>query len=291
MTQSASHTGESGRTGPLLVALGAAFVGLAPIGARLSEMGPQATAFWRFLLAAPLLALLLYFKGVPLKRPHPFTLIMGASIGLYMCVWHASLEITSVANATFIVNVGSVSVGLLAWAFLKQRPSRLWPIAAIVTLAGAATMSFGGANGGSGNIQGDLIAVVAAFFMASYVMTAGLAQRHQDTFNVMFWGALAAAMAALLASLIVGEKVTPNKLTDLSGPIFLAFFAQFLGQSCIIFGVGKTPPSVAGVILMLQPVVSGVIAWPLFQENLSIVQILGAVGILAGVYLANLKTK
>ncbi|RYD90233.1 MAG: EamA family transporter, partial [Sphingomonadales bacterium] len=55
--------------GPAMVLGGAVAIGFAPIGLRLSEFGPQATAFWRFLFALPMIAAVIYATGGKLGRP------------------------------------------------------------------------------------------------------------------------------------------------------------------------------------------------------------------------------
>jgi drug/metabolite transporter (DMT)-like permease len=50
--------------------------------------------------------------------------LAGTFFGLDITFWHASLVMTSVANATFLVNLGNAAVGLIAWIALGERPSR-----------------------------------------------------------------------------------------------------------------------------------------------------------------------
>jgi drug/metabolite transporter (DMT)-like permease len=97
-------------------------IGFAPIGLRLSEFGPQATGFWRMLFALPVIAAVIYLQGGKLSRPSVFSIVAGIFFGLDIAFWHASLVLTSVANATFIVNLGNASVGIVAWIVLKERP-------------------------------------------------------------------------------------------------------------------------------------------------------------------------
>lgn len=273
--------------GPLMVFFGAAFVGLAPIGLRLSDMEPQATAFWRFLLAIPLLAFASSVSPLKIKSPTLPIVLAGVFFALDIAFWHAALTMTSVANATFIVNLGSVSVGVLAWIFLRQAPKRIWFFAAPLAVLGAAGMSFGGGMGGSGDISGDMLAVIAALLVANYLLFASIARAKSDAMSVIFWATVVEAGVALVITLFMGEQVLPSNLKAMAAPLFLALFAQVLGQGLIVFGAGMSPPAVSGVMLMTQPVVAGLIAWPLFQEHLSPLQIGGAAFILLGVWLVS----
>jgi hypothetical protein len=137
-------------------------IGFAPIGLRLSEFGPQATGFWRMLFALPVIAAVIYLQGGKLSRPSVFSIVAGIFFGLDIAFWHASLVLTSVANATFIVNLGNASVGIVAWIVLKERPANIWPVAIGVALLGALLLSRGAAGAAAGALTGDLLALLAA---------------------------------------------------------------------------------------------------------------------------------
>ncbi len=282
----AAAEGHSILKGALFVALGGIFVGLAPIGLRLSEMGPQATAFWRFAFALPLLYVFAKARNIPLGRPNWQSIVVGIAFGLDIALWHAALTKTSVANATFLVNLGSVSAGLIAWLIFGQRPRAIWPIAACFAITGAAAMSFGSSAGGSGDIHGDILALTAAMSLAIYFVMLGPARRNMNAIAVLFWATIAEACVSTIASLTMGESILPAEMSQLAAPLFLAVFAHVLGQGFIIFGGGMAPPSVTGVVIMMQPVVAGLVAWPLFKEHLSPMQLAGGAAILFGVWLA-----
>ena len=103
--------------GPLLLLAGGVFIGLAPIGLRLGldDLGPQAIAFWRYIFAIPLLLVLLVAieQRMPAKI-NGYVVLAGIFFALDIALWHWGLTLTTVANATFIVNLGNVCVGFMA---------------------------------------------------------------------------------------------------------------------------------------------------------------------------------
>ncbi|MDZ4762815.1 MAG: DMT family transporter [Alphaproteobacteria bacterium] len=275
-----------GLIGPAMMLLGAVAIGFAPIGLRLSEFGPQATALWRFVFALPLLAIMIYAFGGRIRRPSVFAILAGVFFGLDMAFWHAALVRTSVANATFIVNLGNVAVGLLAWLVLKERPSRIWPVAVAIALAGALMLSRGADNAHPGALQGDLLALVAAVMVSLYLFFAKLARRRETALNVIFWATVAETVVAACATVGTGETLLPPDLSWFLAPLFLAIVAHGLGQTLIVSGVGRTPAALAGLLILIQPVTAALIAAPLFDEWLTLVQLAGAALILCGVWLA-----
>jgi drug/metabolite transporter (DMT)-like permease len=261
-------------------------IGFAPIGLRLSEFGPQATGFWRMLFALPVIAAVIYLQGGKLSRPSVFSIVAGIFFGLDIAFWHASLVLTSVANATFIVNLGNASVGIVAWIVLKERPANIWPVAIGVALLGALLLSRGAAGAAAGALTGDLLALAAAVMVGLYLFFAKLARRKETAMSVLFWSTAATLVVLAAASGVRGEAFLPPDPAWFIVPLALAVIAHVLGQGLIVAGVGRTPAAVAGVLLLVQPVASAVAAWPLFGELLTPMQLAGAALILVGVWLA-----
>jgi drug/metabolite transporter (DMT)-like permease len=272
--------------GPLMMLGGAVAIGFAPIGLRLSEFGPQATAFWRFAFALPLLAIVIFATGGRIRAPGPLSLLAGLFFGLDIAFWHEALVETSVANATFLVNLGNASVGVIAWVVLKEKPARIWPVAIGVALLGALLLSRGADPGGSSTLYGDLLAMAAAAMVAMYLFFARLARRTETALNVLFWATVVELVVAGGATGVTGEDLLPPDAAWLLAPLFLAIVAHVTGQGLIIAGVGRTPTAVGGLLLLVQPVTGVLIAWPLFGETLSPLQMGGAALVLVGVWLA-----
>nr|WP_249809160.1 hypothetical protein [Bradyrhizobium sp. 150] len=59
----------------------------------------------------------------------------GFLLAAELTSWHISLHMTSVANATLLVNIAPIFVSLYCWLFL-QIPSRLFVAALSITIAG-----------------------------------------------------------------------------------------------------------------------------------------------------------
>ena len=109
--------------GALLV--GAACIALSPIFVRLSEAGPTATAFWRVALAVPVLWILFFLKTKAKSQRYsgkwPLLLAAGFAFAGDLGFWHASVQLTSVANSTLLANLAAIFV-TLAGATIR-RPS------------------------------------------------------------------------------------------------------------------------------------------------------------------------
>lgn len=280
---------ERGWIGPLMVFGGGACIGFAPIGLRLGldDLGPQAIAFWRYAFAAPvLLALVFLVERRAPRRPNRYVLLAGTFFALDIALWHWGLTLTTVANATFIVNLGNVSVGFVAWLFLKERPTNIWFGAVLLAIAGAAALSLGGEAGSKGDIRGDLLALSAALLVSGYMLASKLARRTLGGVETIFWlTCVEVSIAGIIVSLS-GEAFFPDDLSGFRAPLFLALVVQVMGQGLIIGGLGRTPAAIAGIVVVVQPVVAAAISWTLFDEPLSALQAGGAAAILAAIWLS-----
>ena len=280
--------------GPFMVVLGGTFIGLAPIGLRigLDDLGPQAIAFWRYVFALPVLFLLVVLvqKRLPAK-PNKFIVIAGACFAVDIGLWHWSLTMTTVANATFIVNLGNIGVGLTAWLFLRERPTLMWLPAALIAMAGAAALSLGGGVDGKTDLRGDLLALAAAALVSCYIVAAKVARRRLSGLETIFW--LTAVEIVVAGLMVIGfqEKFFPPELSGFLVPLFLAIFVQIGGQGLIILGLGHTPAAIAGVLILVQPVVAAAISWQLFDEPLAPIQAGGGVLILVGIFISQRGTQ
>ncbi|WOR15381.1 DMT family transporter [Hyphomonas sp. FCG-A18] len=278
--------------GPLMVLGGGICIGFAPIGLRLGleELGPQAIAFWRYLFALPILFVLAVGVNRRLPaRPNPYIVIAGVCFALDIGLWHWSLTYTTVANATFIVGLGNVCVGLMAWIFLRERPTLIWGCAVLVAIIGAAALSLGGNAGGQTDIRGDMLALAAAVLVSGYMVASKVARNRLGGLDAVFWLTLVEVGVAALMVIGFRESFLPATLMGFAAPLFLAIAVQVGGQGLIITGLGHTPAAIAGVLLLVQPIVAASISWQLFGETLTALQAGGAALILLGIYLSQQK--
>jgi drug/metabolite transporter (DMT)-like permease len=98
--------------------------------------------------------------------------------------------------------------------------------------------------------------------------------------DVIFWLTVVEAVVAGFMVIISGESFMPPTLAGFAAPAFLALAAQIGGQGLIIAGLGRTPAAIAGIIVLIQPVVAAAISWQLFDESLTAIQGGGAALIL-----------
>lgn len=273
------------------VAGGAALLGFAPIGVRLSELGPQATAFWRFAFALPLLVILCVGQrsGPPAGRV-PILLIAGVCFGLDIAFWHWALGMTTVVNATLASNMTPLFAAAAGWLLFKERITPLYALGAGVAFAGALTLSYARATGagaasGEAGLQGDLYGLVSAFWYAAYLIIMRGERARVSTVAAMLATTASAAVFALALASALGENLLPHTLNGWLVLVGLGIVVHVGGQGLIAYGLGHLPIALSTILLWVQPIAAAALSWILFGEALSPLAFAGAALVLSGVWI------
>ncbi len=272
---------------------GAAGIAFAPIFVRLSEIGPSATAFHRLFLALPLLLMWTRFEGPangsgrrPGRKEAILLVVAGLVFAADLAFWHWSILLTSVANATLLANFAPVFVTLGAWLILKERISARFMAALAVSLAGTAVLVGTSFEIDRQHVIGDGLGIITAVFYGGWLLTVKQLRATLDTGTILFWSGLVAAAALLPVALISGESLFAPTLTGWMILLGLAWLCHCCGQGLIAQALAHLPASFSSLVLMLQPVVSALLAWAILSEPLQPLQAAGGLVVLFGIMLA-----
>lgn len=266
--------------------LGACAIGFVPNLVRLADTGPAAAGFWRMALSLPILLPMMLRDGKDLTlRPSGASLMAGLFFAGDLAFWHYGIRYTSVANATVLANLSPVVVTAVAWFAFRERPGRIFLAGLVLALAGAWTMAAGARAGSSGALLGDLLSLTTAFWYALYFIAMRRARQGEGASRAMFWSSMATAPVMLAVAVALGEPLMPASPLGWLACIGLAV-AHVAGQGSIAWALGRLPASIASVVVLAQPVVAAIVAWFLFHESLTPLQIAGGVLTLVGVVVA-----
>jgi len=273
----------------LALVAGALAIAFAPIFVRLSETGPAATAFWRVALAVPVLMVLAHRArpgmktNVPVRWP---VILCGLFFAVDIGVWHYSIEYTTVANAALLANLAPVFVALAAWALFGERITRLFTLGMALAIAGAALLTGASFSLDPQQVYGDMFGVLTAVFYGAYQLSVARLRRLHSAFSIMAWSSLFSAFGLLTGTVLLGENLLPQTAAGWSVLFGIALISQVGGQTLITYAFAHLPVSFSSVSLLIHPIMSAVLAWVLLGEVLTWTHLIGAVVILAGIYLA-----
>src|SRR5262245_25551579 len=235
---------------------GAVGIGFAPIFVRLSELGPSATAFYRLFFALP--AFWLWFGWEQGRTPtQPETaktscsrwlfVLSGLCFAADMALWHWSIKLTTVANATLLANFAPLLVAAGARIFFRERIT--FPLLAGMALAvvGGALLVRASLHLTLRHAWGDAVALMAAVFYAGYLLAVKRLTRSFSTAAIMAWSSLVTSPALLVVTLLSKESLIATRATGWMVLVALALVSQVGGQGMITFALSHLPASFSAV--------------------------------------------
>ena len=243
--------------------------------------------FWRLLLATlTVLGIGALVRRTPdLRRlPHRTFAAYGVVIALHFFLYIASLSFTSVAHSLALVYTAPLFIAVLSWLVLKEqlRP-RQWAGVALGVI-GAAVLAGFEPNLTPSILVGDALAIGSAITFAIYSVI-GRAQRERHTLfeyaaGVYGWGALWLLPLALWFART--SVYTPGAALAIVG---LGVGPLGTGHTLYNAALRRVPATYVNLIATLE-VVGGVLLGALLLGELpSVVALIGAVIVLAGILL------
>jgi drug/metabolite transporter (DMT)-like permease len=268
---------------------GAIVIGTTPILVRLADCGAAAAGFWRLAIAAPLLALMASSRGTAgVGRPSWAIGLAGIAFALDLGCWHYGIRYTSVANATVLPNLTPILVTLVSWAFLKEQPRPVFLVGLVAAVGGAVLMTYGPTSARAAGAMphiGDALSISTAVWYGLYFIAVRAARRRSSTFSVMLWSCIVGAPPLLLTAFLMREQLLPASALGWGAVAGLGL-AHVFGQGSIAWALGRLPASTASVTVLVQPVIAGMLAYLIFREVLTSLQIAGGALALMGVVVA-----
>lgn len=277
----------------VLVALGAVVISASAILIQLAGTGPATTAFWRCLLALPVLIPLLVLEqrrlGPRPARARLGALLAGAFLAVDFVLWNHAISDLGAGIATVVGNMQVLFVAAAAWVLFKERPQRNFLIALPVVMGGVVLVSglTGAVPGGIHPLAGIWYGAGTSLAYAGFLLVMRRTSAH--TPHVVGPLAEATASAGVTAALL-GPAFGGLQL-DIGWPAFgwlliLAMSSQTFGWLLITSGLPRLPAALTSLVLLLQPAIAMLLAAVVLAEQPTLVQIAGAVAVCGGVLIA-----
>ena len=275
----------------LMIVIGVIGISLSSIFVRYSPAPSAVTAAWRLLWTVILMTPVVLGKkqfrrelAGTARRCILMSCLSGLFLAAHFTLWFESLSHTSVASSTTIVvctEVIWVSLGFLL--FLRGRISRKAALAMAAAVCGSALIAFSD-SASDAHLYGDILALLAALAMAVYMLI-GRVMRATMSTSVYTYIVYCACCLVLLA--LCGVQNAPllgfGTAPAIIG-LLLAVFSTILGHSIFSWCLKYFSPSFVSASKLCEPVAAAILAVFLFQEIPGLLQIVGGILIMGGVY-------
>ncbi|MFM8662902.1 MAG: DMT family transporter, partial [Acidimicrobiaceae bacterium] len=269
---------------PVLAVFIAVFAwGIGPLLFLAPSLSINSILFYRVLFWPPLLYLIARRGGRKInKKLFRSVWLPGMLFGVSTIFGFTAIIETSVANATIIGNVSTAMVLFAAPKFLNEKISRWQVLLAFTSFAGVVAIVVGAGNTGGSSLFGDFLALINALTWTFYFISS---KRRRvdgvDTWQFLYGVSVIQVLVVVPYSLITSDDITQITLRDLGFLIAMTLFSGTIGHSFMLWAQKYVDASVSSLILLLGPVISSIGAWLVYNQNISVIQIVGGVVVLA----------
>jgi len=247
------------------------------------------TGFYRMAVATTvLLAPFLLQQGrraTASRRSWRWGIMGGLWFSLNLVLLNSALLLTSAATATLLDNTAPIWVGLGAVIIFRERLTGRYWAGLGLALAGAGVVTGVNPLAGLNPAPGDALAFVGALFYAGYLLNTQHGRREVDTLTYLWLVAATATAVIFLAVQVMGLSLTGYPARTYLALLAVGLVPQTAGWLLINYALGHLPASAAVIVLLAQPVTTGLLSIPLLGESLTQRQVLGGALTLLGIYL------
>ncbi len=274
----------------IALAIGVVAIGWSAIFVRWTHMPGLASAFYRVLFAAAVLWPFLVLPGKSFRNLDASTLRWAALGGLFFAgdvgMYNIAVLHTTAGGATLLGNNAPVFVGILTWIITRKAPPRqFWMVLALATAGTVLIMRVDAKRMGL-ELTGDLLAFGTSICFALYLMVTERLRDRCDSATLLALSSSASAAALLPVSLLTHTSLRIPGAWSFAAVLGLALVCQVIGYFSLTYALGHLPATITSVLLLAVAPVSAILAFILFDERMTPLQLLGGALVLLGVWLA-----
>lgn len=262
--------------------------------------------YWREIFVALSVAIILAvvnpnrLRGI--KGHYGFLLLYGLVVALFNSMWTFSVAQNGAAVATVLAYSSTAFTTLLGWLLLKESISYIKIVVVVMSLVGCALVVGAyspelWALNGAGALVGMAVGLSYSFYG---IMGRIGAKRGLNTWTMLLYIFLFGSFMVLVVNLAFGYALPggARKPVDMfwlgtSLPGWLMMIALAVGPTLFGFGLYNVslrylPSSTANLVVMIEPIFTSIVAYFIFGEVLSFIQLVGALLILSAMLVLRL---
>ncbi|MBF6615643.1 DMT family transporter [Pollutimonas thiosulfatoxidans] len=247
-------------------------------------IGPFDLVMWRYLIAFPVLLIMLLATRQTLAFP-PLWLTLGTAVFqtmAFQCLSQLALVTGGAGHVVMLAYTMPFWMALFAWGLLGEKPTKRHVVGFV--LAGVGLTGIIAPWQGLGSLTASFIALAGGVCWGlGAVLAKKMFQRHTlNVLTVTMWQMLLGAVLTWPFTLIIPQRPIVWGWELSLGLAYMAVGASALGWWLWMSVVRRVSASVAGISSLGVPVLTVILAWLLLDERPSAAEVGGIVLILAG---------
>jgi len=252
---------------------------------------PLAYSATRFAAAAIVVSSITYGleHSLRFEPRHALVLAAAAVVGIYInqITFVYAVDLTNASTVALIFGSLPILTAVFAYAVGVERLHRRFWIAAAISFLGVILVAAGSGGGFSGNLTGDLLALVATATWGIYSVAIVPLLRRYSVWRISAGALVVAAIPLLLTAI----PQLARQDWDLEPLVWAALVFAVLGPLVLtnvlwFTAIERVGPSRATLVTNLQPFLAALFAVALLSEELTWLQVAGGLAIGVSLLLA-----
>ena len=271
----------------IALAAGVLFISIFPILVKMNLTPPVVSAFYRMAIAAAVLVPFVLLTGKLKKTTRKLTLysiLCGVIFGLDVGVWNVAIQGSTATQATLLTNLSPIWVGIGAFFFLKDKPTRNFWIGTVIAIFGMVllvgfrtfiNLDFNFAFG---------FAILSGMLYAVYMLLSKNILNEIDVWNFMTISLLSSMIALGALSYFLGEPFGGYSQLGWITLVIQGLICQLAAWLLISYATKHMRATRVSVSLLGQAVLAAILASVFLKEAISMQMVIGGLFLLFGIW-------
>ncbi|WP_339172768.1 DMT family transporter [Solibacillus sp. FSL R5-0691] len=272
------------------IIIGVISVSLSAIFVKLASADSGVIAFYRMLFSILIMLpwfLMKYSNEIKVlsKRDWIFSSIAGVFLSFHFILWFESLNYTSVASSTVLVTMQPLFAFIGTYLFFKEKITLQTFIAGGIAILGSVLISWGDFQISGTALYGDILALIACALITGYLLFGQDVRKRLSlvTYTMVVYSV--STITLFFYIIIKGESFGPYPAIDWMWFILLAIIPNLLGHNLFNWALKWTSTNVISIAILFEPVGAALLAIFIFNEYLTVSQIVGGLVVILGIML------
>ncbi len=241
--------------------------------AKYIDMGSLAIGFYRFAFFGLMIIAWMRMRGTPFRlRIIRDSMWGGIALGADIALFFSAVKLTSIVNATIIGSMQPIVVGVIAAKFFGEKIGLRNVAWSLVALSGTVVVVASSADGGTGDLRGDLLALGAMLTWSAYFIASKNSKKTMTSTEFTAGTALWTMAICAPLGFLFGQDMSWPSATNWGWLIVMAVSSGLIGHAMMNWSLVRIPLWVGSTFTLLIPVFSALLAWMVLGEAVSVVQ-------------------
>lgn len=220
-----------------------------------------------------------------------YTTVAGIWLALHFITFMNALEHTTVLVVNVLAGSSPLFVALLEVFVLRAKLPKIVWLGLFVAIGGSILIALGSGGEGLGDnpALGILLSLSGAVTSALYLIAGRKVRRQISTLPYIWLLFSTAAVTSLIALLLTRTPITGHSAEGYFWVLMVTLLPQLIGHSAFSYVLAYLPATFISISTQLSIALAALVAAHIFNENVSLEQIIGSIAILAGVIIVTLS--